>query len=178
MIKRFLVISAGVALLGACGGQEVHAPAPIGNLVRPGAAPWLTVAGGTDKLEVRGLDHKVILEPSPDLSTAVQSQLGMQLQADYFQDLVVTCTSLTTAMRVDEDKAPGSVAMNLGLHCAVWSRGLDTNHDYKAEVSTAVASGAGDEAYAQALPKLLADGSSDIAGQLRGDLQKLRHSAH
>lgn len=83
MIKRFLVISAGVALLGACGGQEVHAPAPIGNLVRPGAAPWLTVAGGTDKLEVRGLDHKVILEPSPDLSTAVQSQLGMQLQADY-----------------------------------------------------------------------------------------------
>jgi hypothetical protein len=27
------------------------------------------------------------------------------------------------------------------------------------------------------LPKLLADGTSDIAGQLRGDLHKLAHSA-
>jgi hypothetical protein len=176
-MKRFLVIGAAVALLSACGGQDVHAPVSIGNLVKPGTAPWLTVAGGTDKLEVRGLDHKLTLEPSPDISAAVQSQLGTQLQADYFQDLVVTCTSLTTTMRVDQDKSPGSVAMDLGLHCSVWSRGFDTNHDYKSQVSASVAGGDGDQAYAQALPKLLADGTSDIAGQLRGDLHKLAHSA-
>jgi hypothetical protein len=178
MMKRFLVVGVAMALLSACGGQDVHAPVPIGNLVKPGTAPWLTVAGGVDKLEVRGLDHKLILEPSPDLTAAVQSQLGAQLQADYFQDLVVTCTGLTTTMRVDEDKSPGSVAMDLGLHCAVWSRGFDTNHDYKAQVSANVASGNGDQAYAQALPELLASGAGDIANQLRGDLQKLAHSAH
>lgn len=177
-MKRFLMIGAAVALLAACGGQNVHEPAPIGDLVKPGMAPWLTVARSADTLVVRGLDHKLTLEPSPDLSAAVQSQLGAQLRADYFPDLVVTCTALTTAMHVDQDKAPGNVAMDLGLHCAVWARGFDTGHDYKAQVSTAVASGAGDEAYAQALPKLLADGAGDIASQLRGDLQKMAHPAH
>lgn len=173
-MKRFLMVGAAAALLGACGGQNVQVQAPLGDLVRPGAAPWLTVAGGTDKLDVRGLDHKVILQPSPDVSAAFQSQLGARLQSDYFQDLVVTCTSLTTTMRVDEDKAPGNVSMDLGLHCAVWSRGFDTNHDYKTQVSTAVASGSGDGGYAQALPKLLSDSADDIASQLRGDLQKLK----
>jgi hypothetical protein len=177
-MKRFLVVGAVAALLCACGGQNVHAPAPIGSLVKPGTAPWLTVAGNVSTLEVRGLDHKLILEPSPGVSAAVQSQLGAQLQADYFPDLVVTCTALTTVMREDQDKAPGNVAMDLGLHCAVWARGFDTNHDYKSQVSTAVASGAGDQAYADALPKLLADGAGDIAGQLRGDLQKIAHPAH
>jgi hypothetical protein len=177
-MKRFLMIGAMAALLGACGGQEVHAPASIGNLVKPGTAPWLTVTGGTDKLEVKGLDHKVIVEPSPEVSAAFQSQLGARLQPDYFPDLVVTCTSLSTSLRVDEDKAPGNVSLDLGLRCAVWSRGLDTNYDYKAQVSAAVASGAGDQGYAQALPKLLADSADDIAGQLHGDLQKLQHRSH
>jgi hypothetical protein len=177
-MKRFLMIGAATALLGACGGQNVRMQAPLGNLVKLGTAPWLTVAGGADTLDVRGLDHKLTLDPSPDVSAAFQSQLGTRLQPDYFQDLVVTCTSLTTALRVDQDKAPGQVSMDLAVHCAVWARGFDSNYDYKTQVSAAVASGASDDAYALALPKLLADGADDVASQLRGDLQKLKHPAH
>jgi hypothetical protein len=102
----------------------------------------------------------------------MQSQLGAQLQPSYFQDLVVTCTSLATALRVDPSKAPDELAMDLGVHCEIWAKGFDSHHDYKVEVSTAVASGAGDQGYAQALPTLLADSATDLAGQLRGDLQK------
>lgn len=116
-MKRFLVIATAAALLSACGGQNVHEAAAIGDLVKPGTAPWLTVTGGADKLDVRGLDHKLTLEPSPNLATAVQSQLGEQLAASYVQDLVVTCSGLTTSLRVDEDKSPGNVAMELGVHC-------------------------------------------------------------
>lgn len=173
-MKRLLVVGA-TALLCACGGQNVHAPASLGDLVKPGTAPWLTVTGGGDKLEVRGLDHKLTLEPSPELSAAVQSQLGAQLQSSYVQDLVVTCSSLSSDLRVDEDKSPGNVAMNLAVHCSIWAHGFDTGHDYKAQVSTAVGSGAVDQAYAQALPKLLADGAGDIANQMRGDIRKIAH---
>jgi hypothetical protein len=170
-MKRLLVFGAA-ALLCACGGEVVHSPAPIGDLVKPGTAPWLTVTGGEDKLEVRGLDHKLILEPSPALAVAAQSQLGAQLQPSYFQDLVVTCTSLNVTLHVDQEKAPGNLSMDVGVHCAIWAHGFDASHDYKAQVSAAVGEGAGDPAYAQALPKLLADGTGDIAGQLRGDLQQ------
>lgn len=170
-MKRLLVIGA-VALLSACGGQVVHAPVSVGDLVRPGTAPWLSIAASADKLEVRGLDHKLILDPSPDVSVALQSQLGAQLQPDYFQDLVVTCTSLATALRVDPDKSPDQLALDLGVHCQIWARGFDSNHDYKVKVSAAVASGSGDQGYAQALPTLLADSAHDLAGQLRSDLQK------
>jgi hypothetical protein len=114
-MKRLLVFSAA-ALLSACGSQVVQAPAPIGDLVRPGTAPWLTVAGGQDKLEVRGLDHKLILEPSPDVAAAVQSQLGAQLQPSYLQDLVVTCSSLDTSLHVNQKKAPGDLAIDVSLH--------------------------------------------------------------
>lgn len=171
-MKRFWVIGAA-ALLGACGGQNVRAPAPLGELVKSGAAPWLTVTGGADKLEVRGLDHKLTLEPAPDLSTALQSQLGVQLESSYVRDLVVTCTTLNASLRVDQDKSPGSIGMELGMHCAIWKHGFDANHDYKAQVSAPVAAGADDAAYAQALPKLLADGAGDIAGQVSADIRKL-----
>jgi hypothetical protein len=174
-MKRLLVVSAA-ALLSACGGQVVHAPAPLGDLVRPGTAPWLTVAGGDDKLEVRGLDHKLILEPSPELAAAMQSQLGAQLQPSYIQDLVVTCSSLAVTLHVDEKKAPGNLAMDAALHCAIWAHGFDANHDYKVQVTTATGEGASDQAYAQALPKLLADSSGEIASQLRGDLQQFAPS--
>jgi hypothetical protein len=177
IMKRLLVLGTA-ALLGACGGQVVHAPVPLGDLVKPGTAPWLTVAGGTDKLEVRGLDHKLVLEPSPDLAAAVQSQLGAQLQPNYFADLVVTCSSLTTALHVDEKKAPGDMAMDLALHCSIWAHGFDANHDYKTQVAATVANAPGDDGYAQALPKLLADGTGDIGSQLRGDLQKFAQSHH
>ncbi|RDS84964.1 hypothetical protein DWU98_03195 [Dyella monticola] len=168
-MKRFLVIGA-TALLCACGGQNVHESASLGDLVKPGTAPWLTVATGADKLEVRGLDHKLTLQPSPDLSAAVQSQLGSLLQPSYVPDLVVTCGAPTISLRVDQDKSPSTVAMDLGLHCAIWAHGYDANHDYKTQVSTAVASSTEDQAYAQALSKLVADSSSDIASQLRGDI--------
>jgi hypothetical protein len=174
-MKRLWVLGAA-ALLGACGGQVVQVPAAVGDLVRPGTAPWLTVTGGEDKLEVRGLDHKLILEPAPELAAAVQSQLGAQLQPSYFQDLVVTCSSLATTLHVDRKKAPGDLAMQMGLNCSIWARGFDVSHDYQAQVSAAVAERAGDAGYAQALPQLLTDGASAIAGQLRGDLQKLNHS--
>jgi len=175
-MKRLLVIGTA-ALLSACGGQVVHAPAPLGDLVKPGTAPWLTVAGGSDALEVRGLDHKLILEPSPGVAAAVQSQLGVQLQPSYFQDLVITCSSLDTALRVDEKKAPGELGLDMSMHCSIWARGFDSQHDYKAQVSSAVAGGATDQGYAQALPALLADGANDMAAQLRGDLQKFaQHS--
>jgi hypothetical protein len=151
----------------------VHAPAPLGNLVQPGTAPWLTVTGGADKLDVRGLDHKLTLEPSPELAKAMQSQLGAQLAASYVQDLVVTCNALSTSLRVDEEKSPGNVSMDLGVHCAIWAHGFEVNHDYKTQVSTAVGSGAGDQAYAQALPKLLTDGAGGIAEQMRGDIRKV-----
>ena len=172
-MKRFLMIGAAAALLAACGGQNVHAPAPLGSLVQPGTAPWLTVTGGADKLDVRGLDHKLTLEPSPELAKAVQSQLGAQLAANYVQDLVVTCNGLSTSLRVDEEKSPGNVSMDLGVHCAIWAHGFEVNHDYKTQVSTAVGSGAGDQAYAQALPKLLTDGAGGIAEQMRGDIRKV-----
>lgn len=172
-MKRFLMISAVAALLGACGGQNVRMQAPLGSLVKPGTTPWLKVAGGADKLDVRGLDHKLTLEPSPDIASAFQSQLGTRLQSDYFPDLVVNCTSLTTALRVDQDKAPGQLAMDLAVHCAVWARGFDANYDYKAQVSTAASN---DDAYALALPTLLADGADNVAGQLRGDLHKLNRA--
>lgn len=171
-MKCFLVIGAA-ALLSACGGQKVRAPAPLGDLVKPGVAPWLTVAGSADKLEVRGLDHKLTLEPSPDVAAAVQSQLGSQLASSYVQDLVVTCSALTTTLHVNEDKSPGNVAMDLGLHCQLWSHGFDVNHDYKTQVSASVAGGVGDQAYAQALPTLLVDGTADIANQMRGDIRKV-----
>jgi hypothetical protein len=170
-MKRLLLIAAAAAL-SACGGQVVHAPAPLGDLVKPGMAPWLTVAGGPDKLEVRGLDHKLILEPSPNMAAAVQSQLGAQLQPSYFHDLVITCASLATTLHVDEEKAPGQLGLEMGLHCSIWAHGFDTDHDYKAQVSTAVAGGSTDQGYAQALPTLLADGANNVATQLRGDLQK------
>lgn len=173
-MKRLLVIGT-TALLCACGGQNVHAPASLGELVKPGTAPWLTVTGGTDKLDVRGLDHKLTLEPSPDLSAAMQSQLGEQLTASYVQDLVVTCTALTTSLRVDQDKSPGNMAMDLGLHCSIWAHGFDANHDYKSQVSASVTGSADDQAYARALPKLLADGAGDIANQMRGDIRKIAH---
>jgi hypothetical protein len=176
-MKRLLVFSAA-ALLSACGSQVVQAPAPIGDLVRPGTAPWLTVAGGQDKLEVRGLDHKLILEPSPDVAAAVQSQLGAQLQPSYLQDLVVTCSSLDTSLHVNQKKAPGDLAIDVSLHCAFWAHGFDVNHDYKTQISTAVGEGAGDQAYAQALSTLLADSSRDIASQLRDDLQKFKQNQH
>lgn len=172
-MKRFLIIGA-TALLSACGGQHMVAHAPIGALVTPGATPWLTVKGGEPELDVRGLDHKLTLQPSPDLSAAVQSQLGSRLSSDYFTNLVVTCTALTATLHVDQDKAPGDVAMDIGLHCSFWARGFDTAHDYKTRVSTAVAGGAGDQGYADALTKLVADGSADIAGQVHGDLQHLK----
>jgi hypothetical protein len=174
-MKRLWVIGAA-ALLSACGGQVAHAPVPIGNLVKPGTTPWLTVTGGEDKLEVRGLDHKLILEPSPDLAAAVQSQLGTQLQSSYFQDLVVTCSSLDTALRVDEKKAPGEMQLEMSLHCGVWSHGFDAKHDYKVQVSTAVSGRASDQGYAQTLPALLASGASEVASQLRGDLQTFAHN--
>jgi hypothetical protein len=176
-MKCSLLIAAA-ALLSACGGQVVHAPAPIGDLVKPGTAPWLTVAGGPDQLEVRGLDHKLILQPSPDLAAAVQSQLGAQLQPNYFQDLVVTCSSLDTALHVNEKKAPGELGLDMNLHCQIWARGFDTQHDYKAQVSTPVTGGATDQGYAQTLPTLLADGTNGIASQLRVDLQKFVRAPH
>jgi hypothetical protein len=173
-MKRFLMVGAAAALLAACGGQTVRMQAPLGNLVQPGTAPWLKVAGGADKLDVRGLDHKLTLDPSPDIASAFQSQLGARLQADYFPDLVVSCSSLTTALRVDQDKAPGQLAMDLSVHCAVWAKGFDTNYDYKSQVSTAAGD---DNAYALALPTLLAHGADDVAGQLRGDLHKLNRAS-
>jgi hypothetical protein len=172
-MKRLLILGA-TALLSACGGQEMIAHAPIGTLVTPNATPWLTVAGGQPQLDVRGLDHKLILQPSPDISAAVQSQMGAQLSSAYFRNLVVTCTALTAALRVDQDKAPGDVAMDMAVHCSFWAGGLDRAHDYKTRVSTAVISTAGDQGYADALPKLLADGSADIAKQVRDDLQHLK----
>lgn len=175
-MKRFYLAAAAALLLCACGGQTVHTPAPIGELVKPGLSPWLTVTGGEDKLEVRGLDHKLVLEPTPDVAMAVQSQLGAQLQANYFQDLVVTCSSLKTTLRADSDNTPASLDMDLGLHCGIWARGFDVSHDYKARVSTAMGAAAGDQSYAQALPKLLADGADQIAVQLRTDLRKIGHS--
>jgi hypothetical protein len=173
-MKRLVVLGTAV-LLSACGGEVVHAPAPLGDLVKPGTAPWLTVAGGADKLEVRGLDHKLILEPSPAVAAAVQSQLGAQLQPDYFPDLVVTCTSLDTELHVNEKKAPGELGLDMTVQCSVWSRGFDTNHNYKAAVSAAVGAGGSDPGYAQTLPTLLADGANEIAAQLRADLQKSAH---
>jgi len=172
-MKRFLAIAAAMALLAACGGQNVHEPAALGDLVKPGTTPWLTVASSADKLEVRGLDHKLTLEPSPDLAVAVQSQLGEQLSASYVQDLVVTCNGLTSSLRVDQDKSPGSVAMELGLHCSLWAHGFEAAHDYKAQPSASVAGGVGDAAYAQALPTLLSAGAGDIAAQIRGDIRKI-----
>ncbi|MBE1159800.1 hypothetical protein [Dyella acidiphila] len=173
-MKRLVVIGTA-ALLSACGGEVVHAPASLGDLVRPGTAPWLTVAGGPDKLEVRGLDHKLILEPAPALAAAVQSQLGAQLQPDYFQDLVVTCTSLDAAVHVNEKKAPGELGLDLSMQCAIWARGFDTNHDYKAQVSASAAGSGSDQGYAQTLPTLLADGANEMASQLRADMQKAAH---
>lgn len=177
-MKRFWMAAGAALLLCACGGQTVHMPAPIGEWVKPGLSPWLTVTGAEDHLEVHGLDHKLVLEPSPHLSAAMQSQLGKQLQGSYFQDLVVTCSSLKTSLHVETDKSPYKLDMEFNLHCSIWARGFDANRDYQAEASTTMGAGAGDQAYAQALPKLLVDGARQVAGQMHIDLHKIGRSTH
>jgi hypothetical protein len=171
-MKRFGTMGAAL-LLGACGGQNVHEAVPLGALVKPGTAPWLSISGGAEKLEVRGLDHKLTLQPSPGLAAAMQSQLGAQLASSYVHDLVVTCSGLTSSLRVDQDKSPGNLAMELGLHCALWAHGFETARDYRTQPSAALGAGAADQAYAEALPKLLADGAGDIAEQMRADIRKV-----
>lgn len=164
IMKRMLAMGATL-LLCAC-GHSVRTPASLGGLVVPGTAPWLQIAAGPDKVDVRGLDQSLTLEPDPTLSVALQSQLGQALQPDYFADLIISCDSIETGMRVNQKKAPGAVAMDLSIRCTINASGQETSHTYQVKPSTAVADGAGDTAYAQALPTLLAAGAKDLASQL------------
>ena len=164
IMKRALVIGATL-LLCAC-GHSVRTQASLGRLVVPGTAPWLQVAAGPDKVDVRGLDQSLTLEPDPTLSAALQSQLGQALQPDYFADLIISCDSLATEMRVNQKKAPGAVAMDLSIHCTINADGREASQTYQVKPSAAVGDAAGDTAYAQALPTLLAAGAKDLATQL------------
>jgi hypothetical protein len=136
------------------------------------------VAAGQEQIEVKGLDEKLLLAPAPALSTALQSELGKALQSDYFTDLTVACDAPDTGMKVDQDDAPGKVAMDLHLHCRVNARGFISNGTYAATPSTDVAANAGTSAYAHALPVLLDAAAQDIAGHLRADIAANKGNPH
>lgn len=168
-MKRIALAVGACLLLGAC-SHDVRLAVPLGSRVAPGTAPWLQVAAGQEQVEVKGLDEKLLLAPAPALSTALQFELGQALQADYFTDLTVACDAPDAGMKVDQDDAPGKVALDLHLHCRVNARGFVSNGSYAASPSTGVAADADSSAYARALPVLLDAAAKDIAGHLRADI--------
>lgn len=168
-MKRIALAVGATLLLAAC-SHDVRLSVPLGSRVAPGTAPWLQVAAGQEQIEVKGLEQKLLLTPAPALSVALQSELGKALQADYFTDLTVACDAPDAGMKVDQDDAPGKVAMDLHLHCRVNARGFISNDTYEATPSTSVAADAGTSAYAHALPVLLDAAAQDIAGHLRADI--------
>jgi len=168
-MKR-IALAAGAALVLAGCSHDVRVAAPLGSLVAPNTAPWLQVASGPDQVEVKGLDQKLLLVPSPALAKAVQSALGRALQPDYFTDLTLACGSLDARMKVDRDNAPGKVTMDLSLHCTINARGFVSQSSYQAEPSTDVAANADSTAYGRALPVLVSAAATDVAGRLQADI--------
>jgi len=149
---------------------DVRLAVPLGSMVAPGTAPWLQVAQGPEQVEVKGLEQKLVLTPAPTLATALQSALGKSLQPDYFTDLTVSCDSPDAGMKVDQDDAPGKVAMDLSLGCVINAHGFITRGSYSAAPVTNVPANAAPGAYARALPVLLDAAAKDIAGHLHADL--------
>lgn len=168
-MKR-IALAVGASLLLAACSHDVRLAVPLGNMVAPGTAPWLQVAQGPEQVEVKGLEQKLVLTPAPALATALQSALGKSLQPDYFTDLTVSCDSLDAGMKVDQDDAPGKVAMDLSLSCTINAHGFITRGSYSATPVTGVTANAGPGAYARALPVLLDAAAKDIAGHLHADL--------
>jgi hypothetical protein len=176
-MKRIALAVGATLLLGAC-SHDVRLAVPLGNMVAPGTAPWLQVAPGPEQVEVKGLEQKLVLTPAPALATALQSALGKSLQSDYFTDLTVSCDSLDAGMKVDQDDAPGKVAMELSLRCTINERGFVSHGDYSAKPVTDVAANAGSGAYAKALPVLLEAAAKDMAGHLHADIASNKGNPH
>jgi hypothetical protein len=169
VMKRIALAAGAALLLGAC-GHDVRVAAPLGGMVAPGVAPWLQVAPGPEQVEVKGVEQKVVLTPAPALATALQSALGKALQADYFTDLTVGCDAPDAGMKVDQDDAPGKVALDLSLRCTVDARGYVSHGSYESRPTADVAADADAAAYANALPGLLDAAAKDIAGHLHADI--------
>lgn len=176
-MKRIAWAMGACMLVAAC-SHDVRLAVPLGNMVTPGTAPWLQVAQGPEQVEVKGLEQKLVLTPAPALATALQSTLGKSLQSDYFTDLTVSCDSLDARMKVDQDDAPGKVAMDLSLRCTINARGFVSHGSYSAAPVTDVAANAGSGAYAKALPVLLDAAARDIAGHLHADIAANKGNPH
>ena len=168
-MKRIVLAVGATMLLAAC-SHDVRLAVPLGGMVVPGTAPWLQVAPGPEQVEVKGLEQKLVLTPAPALADALQSALGKALQPDYFTDLTASCDSLDAGMKVDQDDAPGKVALDLSLRCTINARGFISHGSYSARPTTAVAANADSDAYARALPVLLDDAAKSIAGRLQADI--------
>ena len=168
-MKRIVLAVGATMLLAAC-GHDVRLAVPLGGMVAPGTAPWLQVAQGPEQVEVKGLEQKLVLTPAPALAVALQSALGESLQPDYFTDLTVSCDSLDAGMKVDQDDAPGKVAMALSLQCTINARGFISHGSYSARPTADVAANAGSGAYAKALPALLDAAAKSIAARLHADI--------
>ena len=149
--------------------------APIGSVVQAGAAPWITVTPGPEKVDVHGLDHKLGLEPTPNIADALKTQLGVQLKSDYFSYLTVTCSQLSARINVDADKSPNVAGMDMSLQCLIFARGFTSTHNYSVSPSVAIDAAGGDAAFQQALPALLAASAKDIADKLRNDIKHTRN---
>lgn len=174
-MKRMLAL-AGTLLLCACGTPEVRTPVPLGTLIVPNHAPWLILAPGPDVVEVRGLDEKVRLQPDPSVARALEAQLRAGVEADYSTNLTIGCDNLQTDMRVDADEAPGTVALDVSLHCTINARGRVSQQNYRAAPTATVKAGAGDAAYAAVLPILLRQAGTQMASSLGQDMRADRAS--
>lgn len=168
-MKHVALAMGAMLSLTAC-SHDVRMAVPLGATVPQGVAPWLQVTKGQEQVEVKGLERKLVLTPAPALADALQSSLRKALARDYFTDLTVGCDSLDAGMKVDQDDAPGKVAMNLSLRCTINARGYVSRHDYLARPTGEVAADADNSAYAHALPGLLDAAATDIAGHLRTDI--------
>jgi hypothetical protein len=168
-MKRILAV-AGTLLLAAC-GHDTRTTAALGTLVVPNQAPWLILAPGPDKLDVKGLEQSVQLQPDPPLATALEAQLRAAVQPDYFTNLTIGCNDLKAQMRGGSEDAPDRVDLELALHCTINARGYVSQHDYESSSSTTVPTGSDADAYARALAVLLRDGAGRIATQLKPDVR-------
>ncbi len=172
-MKRVALAIAGTLLLSAC-GHDTRTPVALGTLVVPNQAPWLILAPGPEQVELRGLDSTLKFLPDPPLAKALEAQLRVGVQQDYFTNLTIACNDIKAAMKVNTDDAPDTVVLELSLRCTINARGLVSVHRYEVTPTTRVPAGSSEASYASALGTLLRDGAGQVASRLAADVRASR----